>query len=248
MRNSIRLSALAIAIGIACTGCHHKIAAVNNTPPPPKPVAATPVATLSVSPESVERGQTAQLSWSTQNASTVSIDGIGTVSASGSKQITAQESTTYHMLAKGDGGSAEASARLTVNAPKQAVSELSEEELFARNVKDIFFNYDNANIRPDEQALVDADAKFLAAHPNEKLIIQGHCDERGSEDYNMALGQNRAKQVYDALVRQGISRDRVKLISLGKEQPFCTTAENESCWSQNRRAHFVLQNKQQAAN
>jgi peptidoglycan-associated lipoprotein len=247
MKNSIRLSVLAVAIGIACTGCHHKIAAVNNTPPTPKPTAAAPVATLSISPETVERGQTAKLSWSAQNASAVSIDGIGTVATSGSKQITAQQSTTYHLLAKGDGGSAEASARLTVNAPKQVTSELSDEELFARNVKDIFFNYDNADIRGDEQALVDADAKFLAAHPNEKLLIEGHCDERGSEDYNMALGQSRAKQVRDALVRQGISADRIKLISLGKEQPFCTTAENESCWSENRRAHFVLQKKEQAS-
>jgi peptidoglycan-associated lipoprotein len=247
MRNSIRLSVLAVAIGIACTGCHHKMVA-NNTVPPPKPAPAAPTATLNVSPESVERGQTVQLSWDTANASAVTIEGIGTVSASGSKQISAQQSTTYHLMARGEGGSAEASARLTVTEPKREISKLSEEELFAQNVKDIFFNYDNADIRSDEQALVAADAKFLAAHPNDKLLIEGHCDERGSEDYNMALGQNRAKQVRDALVRQGITADRIKLISLGKEQPFCTAAENESCWSQNRRAHFVLQKQEQASN
>jgi peptidoglycan-associated lipoprotein len=247
MRNSIRLSLLAVAIAIACTGCHHKIAAVNTPPAVPKPAAA-PAATLSVSPETVERGQTAQLTWSTQNASAVSIDGVGTVAGSGSRQITAQESTTYHLVAKGDGGSAEANARLTVNAPKQVVDNISDEQLFAQNVKDIFFNYDNAEIRSDEQALLDADAKFLAAHPGWHMLIEGHCDERGSEDYNLALGQSRAKQVRDALARQGVSGDRIKLVSLGKEKPFCTTAENESCWSQNRRAHFVLENTQRAGN
>lgn len=248
MRNSIRLSLLAAAIGLACTGCHHKIAAVNNAPATPIKPAASPTATLSVSPETVERGQTAQLTWSTENASTISIDGVGTVAASGSKQITAEKSTTYHLLAKSDAGSAEANARLTVSVPKQVVDNISDEQLFAQNVKDIFFSYDNAEIQKDEQALLDADAKFLAAHPNWRMLIEGHCDERGSEDYNLALGQNRAKQVRDALVHQGIGGDRIKLVSLGKEKPFCTTAENESCWSQNRRAHFVLENTQRAGN
>lgn len=247
MRKPIHLSLLAVAFGIAATGCHHKMTAVNNTPPAPTKTAPAPVANLSVSPESVQRGQTAQLSWNTQNASSVSIDGIGTVTASGSKQITAQDSTTYHLLAKGEGGSAEASARLTVTEAKKMAADLTEEQLFARNVTDVFFNYDNADIRNDEEALVNADAQFLAAHPNMRLLIEGHCDERGSEDYNLALGDSRAKRVRDALVQQGISADRVKLISYGKEKPFCTAAENESCWSQNRRAHFVLQNRQQAA-
>jgi peptidoglycan-associated lipoprotein len=249
MKKPIHLLVLAVALGFACTGCHHKMTAAKPaTPPPPAPAPVAPVANLTVSPESVERGQTAQLSWNTQNASSVTIDGVGTVSASGSQQITAQDSTTYHLVAKGDGGSAEANARLTVTEPKKVVADLSEEQLFAQNVKDVFFNYDNADIRNDEQELVNADAQFLSAHPNMKLLIEGHCDERGSEDYNMVLGDSRAKRVRDALVQQGISGDRIKLISLGKEKPFCSTAENESCWSQNRRAHFVLQNSQRASN
>jgi peptidoglycan-associated lipoprotein len=129
--------------------------------------------------------------------------------------------------------------------PKRAA--LSDEQLFAQNVKDVFFAYDNAEIRGDEKSIVDADAQFLAAHPDWRLTIEGHCDERGSEDYNMALGQNRAKQVMDELVKQGVSGNTVKLISLGKERPFCASAENESCWSQNRRAHFILQKKERAS-
>jgi len=247
MRKPILLSALAVLFGFAATGCHHKIAAATPAPPPPA-AAPAPVASISVSPESVERGQTAELTWNTQNATTVSIDGLGTVDASGSKQITAQESTTYRLQAKGDGGATEASARLTVTEPQKKVADLTDEQLFEQNVKDIFFNYDNAEIRSDEEALVNTDAQFLAAHPEMQLLIEGHCDERGSEDYNMALGDSRAKSLRDALVRQGIKADRIKVISYGKEKPFCTTAENESCWSQNRRGHFVLANNQRAGN
>lgn len=245
MRKPILLSALAVLFGIAATGCHHKIAS-NPVPPPTAAPAPAPVASISVSPESVERGQTAELTWNTQNATNVSIEGIGTVDASGSKQITAQESTTYHLQAKGEGGSTEASARLTVTEPNKTVADVTDEQLFAQNVKDIFFSYDNAAIRNDEDALVNADAQFLAAHPQMQLLIEGHCDERGSEDYNMVLGDNRAKTVRDALVHQGVKADRIKVISYGKEKPFCTTGENDSCWSQNRRAHFVLQKQQES--
>jgi peptidoglycan-associated lipoprotein len=117
---------------------------------------------------------------------------------------------------------------------------VSDEEMFRRSIKDIFFSYDNAVIRAEEQAALSADVQFLAQHPDMRLLIEGHCDERGSEDYNMALGQSRAGTVREALVKQGIAADRIKLISFGKEKPFCTAAENEACWQQNRRAHFAL--------
>ncbi len=241
---SIGVFLFTIALLLVAAGCrHHTPVAPVATAPPPQPAAA-PEASLTVSPESVERGQTAELRWNTQHASAVTIEGIGTVSASGSRKVTPSESTTYHLVAKGDGGSTEATARLTVTAPPVKAATISDEEMFRRSVKDIFFNYDNADIRADEQAALTADAQFLSAHPAIRLLIEGHCDERGSEDYNMALGQNRAGSVQQALVKQGISADRIELISYGKERPFCTTAESESCWQQNRRAHFVLENKQ----
>jgi peptidoglycan-associated lipoprotein len=238
---------LAVTFALLVTGCHHNPQIAKTNPPaaPVQPVA--PSANLTVTPQVVQSGQAAQLTWNTQNASNVTIAGMGTVAASGSRQITPTESTTYHLVAKGDGGSAEASARLTVTVPEKKVAELTDEQLFAQNVKDIFFNYDNADIRTDEQSIINADAQFLGAHPDWRLVIEGHCDERGSEDYNMVLGESRAKQVMDALAKQGVGADRVKLISFGKERPFCTTAENESCWSQNRRAHFVLQKKERAS-
>lgn len=126
--------------------------------------------------------------------------------------------------------------------------ELSDEQLFAQNVKDIFFSYDNADVRADEQQIVSVDAAFLASHPALKVRIEGHCDERGSDEYNLSLGESRADKIRNSLIREGISSDRIKVVSLGKEQPFCSSAENDTCWQQNRRAHFVLQPRQQAKN
>ena len=236
-----------LAVVLVMAGCSHQpkpMTKVNT--PPPTPAAPSPTANLTVTPATVDHGQSAKLSWQTQNATTINIDGVGTVAASGSMNITPPDSTTYHLTAKGEGGSTEANARITVNASKTTVSEITEEQLFAQNVKDIFFTYDNYQINSDQEAALNADAEFLAKHPNMKLVIEGHCDERGSEDYNMGLGDNRANIVRDILAKHGVTGDRVHTISFGKERPFCTKSEDESCWKENRRAHFVLQ-KQQVA-
>jgi peptidoglycan-associated lipoprotein len=242
--NARKLSVLLIAIvfAVVVSGCRHQTPAAKNTPVNTQPPAPSPVANLTASPENIERGHSVQLSWATQNATSVTIDGIGTVSASGSRTITPQNSTTYHLMAKGDGGNAEANARVTVNAPTTTTttSGLTDEQLFAQNVKDVFFAYDKYDIRSDDQQAVNADANFLAQHPQITVLIQGHCDERGSEEYNMGLGENRANQVKESLVSHGVSAERIKIISYGKEKPFCITSETEDCWQQNRRAHFAL--------
>lgn len=239
-----KLSAIFIAVVFAIvTGCHTTPKTTKNdvtTPPAIKPPA--PSASLKVVPDTVDKGQPAELSWNTQNASTVTIDGVGAVSASGSKRITPDSSTTFHLTAQGDGGSTEASARITVNIGPDKTTRLTDEQLFAQNVKDVFFNYDNYDIREDELAIVNADADFLVQHPNMKLVISGHCDERGSEVYNMGLGENRAGKVKEILEQRGVTADRIKIISYGKERPFCTTGEDETCFQQNRRAHFAFSN------
>ena len=112
--------------------------------------------------------------------------------------------------------------------------------MFSQNVKDIYFDYDKGDIRADQQASIQGDAQFLQQHPNIRFTIEGHCDERGSTEYNLALGTNRADAVKNALVQAGVGGDRIKTISYGKEKPFCTES-NESCWQQNRRGHFVYE-------
>jgi peptidoglycan-associated lipoprotein len=213
-------------------------------PPPPPPAPNAPTASLSANPNTVDAGQPTTLTWQTTNATDVSIDGIGTVDLSGSRQMTPVDSTTYHLVAKGTGGTQDATARVTVNPapapPPAATSNATEEELFAQNVKDIFFDYDKGDIRGSDQGSIQADAQFLQQHPNIHITIEGHCDERGSTEYNLALGTNRADSVKNALVQAGVSGDRIKTITMGKEKPFCTES-NESCWQQNRRGHFVYE-------
>ena len=212
-------------------------------PPPPPPSLTAPTASLSANPNTLDPGQSTTLTWQTTNATDVSIDGIGPVDPSGSRQVTPPDSTTYHLIAKGAGGTQDATARVTVNAaaePTSTTSNATEEELFSRNVKDIYFDYDKYDVRADQQGSLQGDARFLQQHSNIHITIEGHCDERGSTEYNLALGVSRADAVKNALIQAGVGGDRIKTISYGKEKPFCTES-NESCWQQNRRGHFVYE-------
>ncbi|MGB7148693.1 MAG: peptidoglycan-associated lipoprotein Pal [Terriglobales bacterium] len=230
-----------LAMIVFLGACAKKVAP---PPPPPPPAPNAPTASLSANPNTVDAGQPTTLTWQTTNATDVSIDGIGAVDLSGSRQVTPVDSTTYHLVAKGTGGTQDATARVTVNPapapPPAATSNATEEELFAQNVKDIFFDYDKYDIRASEQGSIQADAQFLQQHPDIHITIEGHCDERGSTEYNLALGTNRADSVKNALVQAGVGGDRIKTITMGKEKPFCTES-NESCWQQNRRGHFVYE-------
>jgi peptidoglycan-associated lipoprotein len=238
MRTFYCTTVLAGAVLLA-TGCNKKVAKVAPPPPPPP---AVPTATLAANPAVIQAGQSTTLAWETQNANQIMIQGLGTVSASGSRQVTPGESTTYTLTAHGPGGTQEATARVTVNAApvaKAATPQPSEEDLFAKNVKDVFFDFNKANIRPDEVGVAETDAQFLAQHPDVKVLVEGHCDDRGSEEYNLALGDSRANSLKSSLQAQGVSADRIKTISYGKEKPFCT-ADDDQCWQQNRRDHVTF--------
>jgi peptidoglycan-associated lipoprotein len=237
----ILATAIALAAVLALGACHKKTAP---PPPPPPPPPASPTASISVSPDTIQKGQSATLTWQTSNATDVSIDGIGAVQPSGSQQVSPSDSATYHLTAKGAGGTQEASTRLTVTPPPPPppppTPMVSEEDLFGQTVKDIYFDYDKSDLRGDQQAAIQGDAAFLNQHPDINFTIEGHCDDRGSTEYNLALGDQRASSVKNALVAAGVSASRIKTISYGKEKPFCME-DNESCWQQNRRGHFVYQ-------
>ena len=115
----------------------------------------------------------------------------------------------------------------------------SDEDLFSKNMKDMFFDYDKASVRPDDVPTTQNNSAFLSQHPNVKVVIEGHCDDRGSEEYNLALGSSRAESAKQALVQQGISAERITTVSLGKEKPFCSQ-DNEQCWQRNRVDHFAF--------
>ena len=211
-------------------------------PPPPPPPPPSPTASIAVNPTSIQAGQSASLTWQTTNATDVSIDGIGAVQPNGSQSVSPTDSITYHLVAKGAGGSQEATARLTVTQappPPPPAPSVTDEDLFNQNVKDVYFDYDKADVRGDQQSSIQADAQFFSQHQNMNFTIEGHCDERGSTEYNLALGDQRASAVKNALTAAGVSANRIKTISYGKEKPFCTES-NEACWQQNRRGHLVM--------
>jgi peptidoglycan-associated lipoprotein len=229
----------ALTFALALSGCAKKVAKA--TPPPPPAPPSAPTATLTATPDVVQQGQTTTLTWNTTNASDITIAGMGTVPASGSRSITPRESTTYTLIAKGPGGTKDASARVTVNPKTVAATPgPTDEELFAKNMRDIFFDFDKYNIRPDESSTAQNDAAFLSKHPAVKVLIEGHCDDRGSEEYNIALGTSRAETMKRSLLQQGVPADRVKTVSYGKEKPFCTE-DDEQCWQKNRVDHFTFE-------
>jgi peptidoglycan-associated lipoprotein len=231
---------------VSVVGCGKK----SSAPPPPEvtapPTAApvsAPTAKITATPNVISAGDQVQLAWRTSDASSVSIDGIGTVPTSGVKSVSPTTSTTYHLVARGDGGSTDDSVRVTVNPPPVVVVPVNPvgagaEESFKSSVQDIFFDYDTYDVRSDAQTILSHDAAYLGSHPDVKIVIGGYCDERGSNEYNLALGQNRADAARNALITAGVAANRIRVVSYGKEKPFCTES-TEECWQLNRRGGFT---------
>ena len=107
------------------------------------------------------------------------------------------------------------------------------------NLKDVYFDFDKYDVRPDAARILDANATWLKANPGNLVLIEGHCDERGTAEYNLALGERRAKSTMNYLVGQGVAASRITVISYGKERPLCTE-KTEACWAMNRRAHHLV--------
>jgi peptidoglycan-associated lipoprotein len=105
-------------------------------------------------------------------------------------------------------------------------------------LRDVFFDFDRYAIRPDAARTLDANVDWLRSNPTALVLIEGHCDERGTNSYNLALGERRAKAAQDYLVSRGIAADRIVIISYGEERPTCTE-RNETCWAKNRRGQFL---------
>ena len=110
------------------------------------------------------------------------------------------------------------------------------------NLKAIYFDFDKYDIRPGDAKTLDGDAAWLKANPNNLVLIEGHCDERGTNEYNLALGEKRAKAAMNYLVAQGVQASRITIISYGKERPVCTE-KTEACWAQNRRDNFLTKTR-----
>ena len=249
---------LALALAMFAAGCKKKVAAPPPPPPPPPKVEAPPppppapsVAQFTAEPTSIQRDQTSTLRWEVSGSVTsVSINqGIGTVQSTGSSRVNPSDSTTYTLTATGPGGTITGSATVDVSAPPPPAPPppppppvITMVQRLSSDVQDAYFDYDKTDIRSDASGVLTQNAaalkSILSDFPNASINIEGHCDERGSAEYNTGLGDRRASAAKDFLQGLGVPADRLKTISYGKERPQCTEQE-ESCWQKNRRVHFV---------
>jgi peptidoglycan-associated lipoprotein len=235
----------ALAAAIFAVGCGGKKPIITGTPPGAEPAASRPTITLKADATSINKGETATLTWSSTNATQVTIaPEVGQVAPEGSTKVTPSDSVTYTATASGPGGTSDSTIRITVAQPPtepqpSADSDAALAALFAKEMQDAYFDLDKADIRSDARAALGKSADFLRSHAQIKVVVEGHCDERGSTEYNLALGDRRAAAVKQYMVSLGIGADRISTVSYGKEKPFCSQS-NESCWQQNRRGHFVM--------
>jgi peptidoglycan-associated lipoprotein len=256
MRKSLYLLAvialLLVGIAVTGTGCKTKVQPPPATKAPAPtgeqvaPTSPAPTISLTALPAAINRGQVSTLSWRTTNASEVVIDGgVGTVEASGNRTVSPSTSTTFTARATGPGGTATAEARVTVSEVSGVIppieTPVSAVDLFPKVIKDAFYDYDSYELREEARQALIEDARALSGDVLRmvRITIEGHCDERGSEAYNLALGDKRANAARDFLIAQGIDPARIDTISFGEEKPFATGHDEES-WRQNRRAHFVM--------
>jgi peptidoglycan-associated lipoprotein len=244
---------IGVLLALFATGCKKKPVPPPPPPPPaPKVEAPPPKAPtntqFTAEPSTIERGQSATLRWSVEDATEVSIDqNIGTVQTTGTRRVFPSDSTTYTLTAKGPGGSVTSSATVNVTTPPPPPPppekpKASLTDRLTGEVQDAYFDYDKNDIREDARNTLTRDADALKGilrdFPDATIVIEGHCDERGSAEYNLGLGDRRATAAKEFLVQLGVPGDRLRTISYGKERPQCTES-NEDCWQKNRRAHFA---------
>ena len=205
-----------VALVFLASGCKKQ---VGTTPPTsaPAPAPAQPTVTINASPTSVNPGDTVTLSWSSTNATDLTIaPDVGRVAAEGSTPVTPTVSTSYQVTASGPGGSATASVRVTVNAPEAApppAPSASLDQLFNSSVKDAFFEFNSSDLRPDARQALTKTAEFLRSYPQIRIRIEGYCDERGSTEYNLGLGERRAQAAKEFLATLGIPSDRMSTVT-----------------------------------
>jgi peptidoglycan-associated lipoprotein len=250
-KRTISLLLLSLSLILFAAGCKKKVPPPPPPPPPaPKveaPPAAKPSIQFSAEPSTIEKGQSTTLRWTVSDATQVSISpGVGTVDARGSRQVYPSDTTTYTLTAQGPGGTETASTTVTVTAPPPpppppAAPKKSLSELLSSEVQDVYYDYDKSDVREDARATLtrnaDALKRIFADIPDAVVVVEGHADERGSAEYNLGLGDRRATSAKEFLVQLGVSTDKLKTISYGKERPQCTES-NEDCWQKNRRVHF----------
>jgi peptidoglycan-associated lipoprotein len=213
-----------------------------------------PKVSLTADKSAIDLGQNTTLRWSTENAKIITITGLGEVPATGEREISPRASTTFTATALGDGGSATASARVTVTEPPPPPppvappppppAEPAAAEQFKERAKSIFFDYDKSDLLQPEQDKLRALADWLNIERNRSIAfrIEGNCDPRGTAEYNLGLGDRRARAIRDFLASLGVDPSRMEPLSYGSEKAQGTDEGSSSSppsWAYDRRGDFV---------
>ena len=225
-----------------------KVVAV--TPRPPKPTVR-----VTLDQDAIRRGQSTSLRWSATNAERVSITELGTVPATGTRVVSPAQSTTYTATASSAGGTDTASARLTVTEEPTVTSDPNTRPrtnppsptiaaLFNQWVQPVYFDYDQAELRSEAKERLRKAAEWLTQGPNRSIVfrIEGQCDPRGTEEYNIGLGERRAQAAREFLVSLGVEQSRIQTVSYGEERASGTSEgapETRPSWAHDRRDDFI---------
>jgi outer membrane protein OmpA-like peptidoglycan-associated protein len=224
-----------------------KVVAVTARPP-------RPGVSISLDRDAITRGQSASLKWSSTNADRVEISELGTVTSSGSRVVSPSQSTTYTATATSAGGTDTASARLTVTeetpvAPAESRPRTNPPNptiaaLFNQWVQPVYFEYDQAELLAEAKDKLRRAAQWLTEGPNRSIAfrIEGNCDPRGTEEYNIGLGERRAQSAREFLVSLGVEQGRIQTVSYGEERASGASegaAESRGTWAHDRRDDFI---------
>ena len=205
---------------------------------------------IQLEPSEIQIGDSAMLTWESRNASHVTIEpAIGDVDTSGRIKLFPEQTIEYAVTASGPGGSVTRNATVNISAGSISGRGISSEDLvegmgesaFESAVRPVFFLFDSYTLSDDAKLSLEGSIRWLNMLENShiKFVIEGHTDARGTEEYNLALGDKRASIVKDYMVLNGVDESRIMIVSMGEERPFNTTGTDEG-HSLNRRAHFVL--------
>src|SRR5712692_4335548 len=217
----------------------------------PRP--ASPSIRISADQDAIVRGQSATLRWSSNNADRVTISELGTVPSAGSRVVSPLQSTTYNATATGPGGTDNASARVTVTEeasveptgrPRTNPTNPTIAALFNQWVQAVYFDYDKSEFLPQSRDTLRRAAQWLTEAPNRSIVfrIEGNCDPRGTEEYNIGLGERRAQAAKEFLASLGVEASRISTVSYGKERASGTSEgspEVRPSWAHDRRDDFI---------
>jgi len=222
--------------------------------------APAPTVTIRADQSALERGQNTKIQWSTENAKIVTISGLGEVTASGEREVSPRVSTTYTATALGDGGNATASVRISVTDPPappmaerprttapttpETPKEPPSADQFRSMARAVFFDYDKSDLASSEQDKLRRLADWLNQERNRSIVfrVEGNCDPRGTSEYNLGLGDRRARSVKDFLLSLGVDPSRIENVSYGSEKAQGSAEgapEAPPSWANDRRAEFV---------